>query len=92
MYIMKLFGKQSQNFQHIFHFLSKKSNKNILTSLRFLHHIINFFITIQINKKLTSKQFFFSLFYKIFSNFISQQSLFTTIQINIPLHNYLPNI
>jgi len=33
----------------------------------------------------------FSLFYKTFSNFISHQSLLTTIQTIIPQHNYLPN-
>jgi hypothetical protein len=64
--------------------------KNIPTFLHFLYYINHFFIIIQI-KKLTTKQKFFHFSIKTFSNFISHQSLFTTIQTNISQHNYLPN-
>jgi hypothetical protein len=73
----------------LFYFSQKHQIKNILTFLHFLHHINNFLLLFNQKNSLQNKTF--SLFYKTFSNFLSHQSFLTTIQINIPIHNHLPN-
>jgi hypothetical protein len=84
-----LFGKSSTKFSFSFFFSQKYQIKNILTFLHFLHHINNFLLLFNQKNSLQNKTF--SLFYKTFSNFLSHQSFLTTIQINIPIHNHLPN-
>jgi hypothetical protein len=84
-----LFGKSSTKFSFSFYFSQKYQIKNILTFLYFLHHINNFLLLFNQKNPLQNKTF--SLFYKTFSNFLSHQSFLTTIQINILIHNHLPN-
>jgi hypothetical protein len=84
-----LFGKSSTKFSFSFSFSQKYQIKNILTFLHFLHHINNFLLLFNQKNSLQNKTF--SLFYKTFSNFLSHQSFLTTIQINISIHNHLPN-
>jgi len=87
--VMGLFGKSSTKFSFSFSFSQKYQIKNILTFLHFLHHINNFLLLFNQKNLLQNKTF--SLFYKTFSNFLSHQSFLTTIQINISIHNHLPN-
>lgn len=88
-FILSLFDKSFTKFSFSFYFSQKYQIKNILTFLHFLHHINNFLLLF--NQKYSLQNKTFSLFYKTFSNFISHQSFITTIQINIPIHNHLPN-
>jgi hypothetical protein len=73
-----------QNFH--FHFTSSKNIKS-KTFLLFY----TFYITSIIFYYYSTKKINYKTNYKTFSNFLSHQSFLTTIQINIPILNHLPN-
>lgn len=89
-YHQKCFWVSLANYSNSFSiFFFTFFKNNILIFLHILYHI-NIFYHYS-NKKIHYKIFFFSLFYKTFTNFISYQSLFTAQHTNILQLNYLPN-